>query len=363
MKKTDRLSCLRAGLATALLGASPALLAAAAPPAPTVPAAPSGTVATLGNRSAAVAFTPGADGGAPIDRYRAVCTSSNGGASATSFGSGPPVTNAPLTPGKLYACVVAAHNSVGWGADSAASALFLVPATVTGLPDTGQDQCWDGVALVACTPGNTGDAAAFPRQDGRYGRDAAAASGALAKTGGGAKGFDYTALDAGGNPVAPSAGANPHACVRDNASGLVWEVKTDDGGLHDKDWNYTWYDSNPGTNGGVAGTSSGGSCGGTVAGGCDTEKFVAAVNAAGRCGFSDWRLPSFRELFGLGHLGALNPAIDGSYFPNTRTSNFWSGSSYASFPGNAWVVHFSNGNANAFDKMASFDVRLVRGGQ
>jgi hypothetical protein len=31
--------------------------------------------------------------------------------------------------------------------------------------------------------------------------------------------------------------------VRDNVTGLVWEVKTADGGLRDQKWSYTWYDS------------------------------------------------------------------------------------------------------------------------
>ena len=45
-------------------------------------------------------------------------------------------------------------------------------------------------------------------------------------------------------------GAKDWACTRDNATGLVWEVKTDDGGLRDKDNTYSWYDPNPATNGG-----------------------------------------------------------------------------------------------------------------
>lgn len=32
------------------------------------------------------------------------------------------------------------------------------------------------------------------------------------------------------------------ACLKDTKTGLIWEVKTDDGGLRDKDWLYSWYD-------------------------------------------------------------------------------------------------------------------------
>ena len=61
--------------------------------------------------------------------------------------------------------------------------------------------------------------------------------------------------------------------VRDNVTGLFWEVKTDDGSIHDKDNTYTWYDSNPATNGGNAGTAGEGT---------DTEDFIEALNSRGR---------------------------------------------------------------------------------
>ena len=52
----------------------------------------------------------------------------------------------------------------------------------------------------------------------------------------------YTKLDAQGNDLDDSAAS--WTMVRDNVTGLIWEVKTDDGSVHDKDNTYTWYDSN-----------------------------------------------------------------------------------------------------------------------
>ena len=69
-----------------------------------------------------------------------------------------------------------------------------------------------------------------PSQDARYGRDAQA----MARIGGGEAGFDFTALNASGQTTPPTSGATPHPCVRDNVTGLVWEVKTADGGLRDQ---------------------------------------------------------------------------------------------------------------------------------
>ena len=78
----------------------------------------------------------------------------------------------------------------------------------------------------------------------------------------------YTKLDAQGNELSDSAAS--WVMVRDNVTGLIWEVKTDDGSIHDKDNEYTWYDSNPETNGGDAGTPGDGT---------DTEDFINRVVA------------------------------------------------------------------------------------
>ncbi len=111
-------------------------------------------------------------------------------------------------------------------ATTVAALALLLPALAAAqtapLSDTGQTQCYNGTTLVPCTAANTGNTAPYPGQDGRFGRDAAQAAGALpAKTGGGAAGFDFTALDVGGNATTPGG----HACVKDNVTGLTWEVK------------------------------------------------------------------------------------------------------------------------------------------
>lgn len=84
---------------------------------PTVPGAPTAVTASAGNASASVSFSgPASDGGAAIDNYRASC---NPGA-YTATGTTSPILVTGLTNGTPYTCTVAAHNSVGWGPESAA---------------------------------------------------------------------------------------------------------------------------------------------------------------------------------------------------------------------------------------------------
>ena len=245
-----------------------------------------------------------------------------------------------------------------------------------GMPDTGQDTCYNGSTLVACTTGNSGVGATFPGQDGRFGRDAKATAGTLVKQGGGAAGFDYTKVANNGNDVpagtALGTGATDWACTRDNVTGLLWEVKVSDiTQLRHYDWQYTWYSTDGASNGGDPGTPSSANPGAVcaTAGHCDTQTFVADVNAAALCGFTDWRMPSLRELQTIVHHGVINPSIDTTYFPNTGNSvtlsfDFWTATTQAGGASAAWFLYFgqpSSDGAATSAKSGGSHIRLVRG--
>lgn len=212
------------------------------------------------------------------------------------------------------------------------------------------------------------DASTYPRQDCRYGRDAAAAAGQLTKTGAGAKGFDFTKIANNGTVLAAGAAlgsaATDWACTKDNVTGLTWEVKADDNGLRDKDWTYTWYSTDGTTNGGNAGNAGANTCNATLPSSlCNTQAFVTAVNTAALCTYTDWRLPTQRELLTLVYADGSSSSIDPTYFLNTPASSFWSGSTYVPDSALAWIVLFYNGRTDAGLKADSFYARLVRGGQ
>ena len=227
---------------------------------------------------------------------------------------------------------------------------------VTGaLNDTGSTTCSNFVNTALACPES-----GLPGQDAEYGRDLIANDDSD-----GHAGFSFIKLDASGVPLAAS--ATNWACVKDNVTGLIWEVKTTDGSLRDMNHTYTWYNSTGISDGGVPGAANGGTC--VDSSNCDTEKYVAAVNVAGLCGWSDWRLPTAEELLSLADAGALfASSVDSSYFPNTPFQSYWSSATvttssssyYSSF---AWSVGFLVGGSVTYsDKSRDIGARTVRGG-
>ena len=136
--------------------------------------------------------------------------------------------------------------------------------------------------------------ASHPGQDGRFGRDARA----------GAAAFDFAAVSGG--------------CVQDRVTGLTWSTET---------LNMPW----------------------------STADTVAP--AYSRCGIdTGWRLPTRRELLGIVHHGAANPAIDGGAFPATQSVPYWSSDTAGA---NAWAVDFADGGTRLLPQAETHAARLV----
>jgi PKD repeat protein len=211
-------------------------------------------------------------------------------------------------------CVLLLYASVSWAAP---------------VPDTGQTKCYDVAGNVINCPS--------PGQP-LYGQDANYTINPMS----------YTKLDGSGNALPDSATA--WAMVKDNVTGLIWENKTDDGTIHDKDNTYTWYDPsdpNPGTPGD----------------GTDTKDFIDTLNNDNFGGYNDWRLPSIKELESIvnNSISYPQPAISISYFQNTQSFFYWSSTNTSTL---AWGVYFnSSGHVFSYGKSGNYYVRATRGGQ
>jgi len=80
-------------------------------------------------------------------------------------------------------------------------------------------------------------------------------------------------------------------------------------------------------------------------------------------GHSDWRLPDRNELQSLVDYSRNNLAIDPEAFPGTRSSGYWSSTTYANNNAYAWYVGFSYGGVYIYPKHNYLYARAVRGRQ
>lgn len=219
------------------------------------------------------------------------------------------------------------------------------------LPVTGQTKCsttmQTSADLVDCTPAELGDLVGLG-QDGEV-RAGVANSYRLRTVG-------------------------QETCVEDRATGLTWEVKTLDGKLRDANHRYAWYNTDTTQNGGYAGIEGQKIpelCGNLTK--CDTQTYIAALNTAKYCGYSDWRLPTAPESFTITEIATpntgipvppstINPPIPAIFGP-TASGNHWTGSSEAD---SAWANDLASGRIYVYErydrpiKGNAFFVRAVR---
>ena len=170
---------------------------------------------------------------------------------------------------------------------------------------------------------------------------------------------------------------NGDGTATDNTTRLQWELKTDDGSIHDKDNTYTWCAGQGGTS--VYCVNPDNLLDGTVA-----TVFLATLNRgvyltysgpttgcfAGHC---DWRLPTIDELLGIVDVSALGcgsgspcTSIPGlTAFSIPESYYYWSLTTYlppSSSGLGAMVVSFSDGNWWSNIKVWDVNARAVRGG-
>ena len=181
------------------------------------------------------------------------------------------------------------------------------------LNDTGIT--WSG---TDATGNNAGTTCSDAAQDCSYGWDKLEGS----NTADGHAGFKFSKLDSSGNVTAGTS----FECVRDERTGLIWEVKTSSSIM--KSWSSAK---------------------------TDAAAFTACNVSAG-----NWRLPTVKELLSIVSYYDVSPgpAIDTAYF-STNASSYWTGTELSSDTNKAWVVSFVDGTTKQLSKTDLYRFRLV----
>jgi len=171
--------------------------------------------------------------------------------------------------------------------------------------------------------------------------------------------FDMTRLNQDGSINDGSDySKRPWVCVRDNQSGMTWEVKTPEAGLRSINNTYSWYDPDQASNGGFAGKANAGVCTGSE---CDTDSYIKAVNTVKLCGLSDWHLPSRFELNTIVDTSIFfpGPTLPKAFFPEALPGKYWTDTTFKTRRAGAWVWRFDYGNDYVAEKSEALSVRLV----
>lgn len=140
---------------------------------------------------------------------------------------------------------------------------------------------------------------------------------------------------------------NGDGTFTDMNTGLVWEIKTADGSIHEDDNTFTWTDSSDGDYTNPDGTA---------------FDFIDELNTTAFAGYTDWRLPTAKELISLMDYSTHGPSVHPSFPGEVTTYYYWSSTDEVDPVYYAWCADFRSGGTGELYKTTSMRVRAVRGG-
>ncbi|VVS95038.1 Lcl C-terminal domain-containing protein [Desulfoluna spongiiphila] len=140
----------------------------------------------------------------------------------------------------------------------------------------------------------------------------------------------YTKLYFKGKPLPDNAGK--WVLIKDDITGRIWETKTDDGSIHDRDTLFTFKEA---------------------------QDHVKKLNDMKYGGYSSWRMPNLKELASIVHFGKTMPSVNTLYFPYQYASFYWSATECLDDNQYAWGIIFQEGQSLSHYKRVRYFFRAV----
>ncbi|HDS09513.1 MAG TPA: DUF1566 domain-containing protein [Firmicutes bacterium] len=148
----------------------------------------------------------------------------------------------------------------------------------------------------------------------------------------------FTKLRSGGGVLDKNADWNSGLrMVKDENTGLIWEVKSPNpGDINFSGDKYTWIELQ--------------------------ENYIDKLNKSSYGGFDDWRIPNKEELRSIVDYSGLLPAVDKNYFPDILAEFYWSKDVYGADTQLGWGIYFGYGCGICYLKTQPYFIMAVRGG-
>ena len=237
----------------------------------------------------------------------------------------------------------------------------------------GSDQC-DGADLGGATCATLGFKGGTLACDaGCYFDFSGCVAGAFPATG---QTVSYLANDDGALELGAAFNLTDHGdgTITDSNSGLMWEIKDNAGGLHDRDNQYTWFNMFD-----VFLPAMNATCDGDESTPCTEDSDCSGIGneLCGHAGYRDWRAPNRTELQTILNMSTSTPAVPTPFHSDcvgscdvtacsctraTAVAKYWSSSTYIGGTTFAWYVDFGNGDVNYDGSVTTQFVRAVRAG-
>lgn len=162
---------------------------------------------------------------------------------------------------------------------------------------------------------------------------------------------EFIKIGADGEKLLDHAGAA--VCALDKKTGLLWEIKTFDGGVRDVESTYDLVAKDSVIDDVL---SIRGECYKIY---CTSDSYLEYLNDTKLCGLDNWRVPTFYEFESILDRRYYDPVINQGVFRNERGAKYWTATTLKNDPSMVMQIDFFNGSSSFVKNQIPLAIRAV----